>query len=82
MIKCVVVLIPSLVCTTAAVGYACTFSWDVARMFLLCLFVCFFKLERANESYPCSVNSTLFLLFFALYSFCPFKKIVGSPFPR
>lgn len=39
MIKCVVVLIPSLVCTTAAVGYACTFSWDVAGMFLLCLFV-------------------------------------------
>lgn len=39
MIMCVVMLIPSLVCTTAAVGYACTFSWDVVRMFLLCLFV-------------------------------------------
>lgn len=39
MIMCIVVLIASLVCTTAAVGYACTFSWDVARMFLLCLFI-------------------------------------------
>lgn len=49
---CIVVLIPSLVCTTAAIGYACTFSWDVARMFFLCLFI-FFKLEKANESLHC-----------------------------
>lgn len=77
---CIVVLIPSLVCTTAAIGYACTFSWDVARMFFLCLFI-FFKLEKANESYLCTVNITLFLLFFARYLFCAFKKTVGSPFP-
>lgn len=51
MIMCIVVLIPSLVCTIAAVGYACTFSWDVARMFLLCLFVYFFFNLRKQMSH-------------------------------
>lgn len=46
MIMCIVVLIASLVCTSAAVGYACTFSWDVARMLLLCLFVYFLNLRK------------------------------------
>lgn len=80
MITCIV-LIASLVCTSAAVGYVCTLSWDAARMFLLSLFICFFKLEKTNESYPCTVNTTLFLLFFARYLFCPFRRTVDSPFP-
>lgn len=39
MIMCIVVLIASLVCTSAAVGYACTFSWDVASFSYVCLFI-------------------------------------------
>lgn len=46
MIMCVVELIASLVCTSAALDYACTFSWDVARIFLLCLFVYFLSLRK------------------------------------
>lgn len=46
MIMCIGMLIASLVCASAALGYACTFSWDVARMFLLCLFVYFLSLRK------------------------------------
>lgn len=45
------------------------------------LFIYFFKLEKANESYPCTVNTTLFLLFFERYLFCPFKKQLVLHFP-